>query len=98
MIDLTLFASTLRAPALDQPEKPDKGLFNGSCNRRACQVPGATYWNSSTRAHYCKTCAYMINRANPDVPGYPRVKLCQDVALRDESGRVIGRKDDHDGG
>jgi hypothetical protein len=50
------------APAL----KLDKGLFGGSCNRRACQRPGATWFNHSTRAHYCEDCAQAINRANPD--------------------------------
>jgi len=94
MIDPTLFAATLRAPALDQPEKPDKGHFNGSCNRRACQAPGATFWNPSTRAHYCRSCAGKINHANPEFPEW-RLK---DVALRDASGRVVGRKDDADVG
>lgn len=43
--------------------QPDKGLRNGSCNRTACQAPGATWYNLSTRAWYCGECAGMINWA-----------------------------------
>ncbi len=41
-----------------------KGLLNGNCNRTACQKPGATWYNKSTRAYYCEECAHEINRAN----------------------------------
>lgn len=41
----------------------DKGLKNGSCNRTACQKPGATYFNKSTKAYYCEDCARAINWA-----------------------------------
>lgn len=44
--------------------KPDKGLRGGSCNRTACQAPGATWFNQSTRAYYCEGCARDINRYN----------------------------------
>lgn len=27
---------------------PDKGMRGGSCNREACQAPGATYYNFGT--------------------------------------------------
>ena len=43
------------------PNKPDKGLKNGSCNRTACQKPGANYFNKSTRCYYCAECAERIN-------------------------------------
>jgi hypothetical protein len=46
--------------------KPDKGQFNGSCNREACQEPGATWFNDGTRKYYCRSCANGINRVNPD--------------------------------
>lgn len=49
-----LHASLLPNPAL-------KGVKNGNCNRQACQRPGATWFNSSTRAYYCKKCAAKIN-------------------------------------
>lgn len=41
----------------------DKGLKDGSCNRTACQKPikGASYYNKSTQAYYCKECADSIN-------------------------------------
>lgn len=45
--------------------KADKGLLNGSCNREACQRPGANFYNHSTMKHYCRYCAIEINRANP---------------------------------
>lgn len=57
------------------PIKPDKGLYNGSCNREACQKPGAVWYNSVTRAHYCAPCAREINRWNPE--GYNGKPLCE---------------------
>jgi hypothetical protein len=44
----------------------DKGLLNGACNRSACLDRPATWWNSSTRAHYCAKCARLINDFCPD--------------------------------
>lgn len=41
--------------------KADKGLKNGSCNREACQAPGANHFNRSTRLYYCAACAEKIN-------------------------------------
>jgi len=42
--------------------KSDKGVEGGSCNRTACQAPGATWWNPHTYAYYCGTCAALLNR------------------------------------
>lgn len=39
-----------------------KGKDGGNCNVTACQKPGATWWNISTRAYYCPRCADEINR------------------------------------
>lgn len=51
-------------------DKPsNKGKFNGICNRTVCFNHPAIYYNSSTRAYYCKPCARAINKANG-------VKLC----------------------
>lgn len=47
----------------DPPIQPDKGKYLGSCNRTACQKPGANWYNFVTRAHYCQPCAKMINYA-----------------------------------
>ena len=55
-----------RIENLNQPEKPDKGQYMGSCNRRACQAPHAVWFNRSTLRHYCEDCARAINKANPD--------------------------------
>lgn len=43
---------------------PDKGLKGGSCNRTACQAPGANYYNHSTEKYYCRRCAEDLNIAN----------------------------------
>lgn len=43
---------------------PDKGKQNGRCNVTSCQAPGATWFNHSTRAWYCRPCAMAINRVN----------------------------------
>ena len=47
----------------DPPLTPGKGLFDGNCNRTACQEPikGNNWWNIGTRAYYCQRCAYLIN-------------------------------------
>lgn len=41
-----------------------KGEYNGLCNRAICQQPGATFYNHSTRKHYCPSCAHTINEHN----------------------------------
>lgn len=47
------------------PNREDKGQFNGACNVTACQLPNsAVYFNHSTRAYYCVTCATAINNSN----------------------------------
>ncbi|SCW95463.1 hypothetical protein [Ancylobacter rudongensis] len=42
-------------------DSPLKGALNGNCNLSACQRPGAAYFNTSTRAYYCRSCAESIN-------------------------------------
>ena len=42
--------------------KSDKGFLGGSCNRTACQAPGAIWYNHSTQEHYCYNCAMDLNR------------------------------------
>jgi hypothetical protein len=45
-----------------EPElKADKGKKAGSCNRRACQQPGAVFYNRGSYAYYCGACARLIN-------------------------------------
>jgi hypothetical protein len=48
------------------PMPADKGLLNGACNRSACLARPATWFNSSTRAHYCEKCAHLINEYVPN--------------------------------
>jgi hypothetical protein len=66
-------------------ENHDKGLLNGSCNRSACQKPGAVYYNHSTRAYYCADCADMINKMNPEshqIYGHDLCTLPEEVASK----------------
>lgn len=48
----------------DKPVGQGKGKKGENCNRTACQAPGAYWYNHSTQAYYCRTCADLINRAN----------------------------------
>ncbi len=47
-----------------------KGKQDGNCNVTACQKPGATWWNTSTRAYYCLSCARDINYWSRRDEGY----------------------------
>ncbi|MDO8414843.1 MAG: hypothetical protein Q7S87_01380 [Agitococcus sp.] len=47
-----------------------KGKQDGNCNVTACQKPGATWWNTSTRAYYCANCASEINRWSKHDEGF----------------------------
>jgi hypothetical protein len=40
-------------------------LINRDCYRKACKQPGASWYNSSTRQYYCRSCALKINEFNP---------------------------------
>lgn len=45
-----------------------------TCNRSACKrelPPNDRWWNTSTRAWYCRSCAFAINRANDDLSPRP---------------------------
>lgn len=45
--------------------KIGKGVYKGSCNRRACQEPNAVWWNRGSYSFYCPSCAHKLNKANP---------------------------------
>lgn len=45
----------------DKPLTPEKGCFDGECNRRYCRSTAARYFNSRTHAYYCRTCAWKID-------------------------------------
>lgn len=55
-----------------------KGQFDGRCNRSACMDPivGANWWNTSTRAYYCKGCAQDINAFSFRAEG---IRICVEV-------------------
>lgn len=49
------------------PQTSLKGAYEGVCNRTACTTNlSALYYNHSTREHYCRECAKMINEMNPE--------------------------------
>lgn len=72
----------------DQPEKADKGEKGGSCNRHACQKPGAWWFNRSTERFYCEDCARLINDYPPTqrdsmrLYGDPRLCVPVDASCR----------------
>jgi hypothetical protein len=41
--------------------KENKGKRLGSCNRTACQQPGAFWYNRTMHSWYCTRCAHKIN-------------------------------------
>lgn len=55
---------------LDQPLKADKGQRGGSCNRQACQDPGANFFNRGSGYWYCESCAVELNHHNRDFRHY----------------------------
>ena len=54
-------SETIRDNVEEEKKKKMKGGRGLNCNRTACQKPPATYYNSSTRAWYCESCANMID-------------------------------------
>lgn len=44
----------------DGPDKPDKGVEGGSCNRSRCQCAPALWYNHGSYAWYCTDCAIDI--------------------------------------
>lgn len=44
----------------DGPNKPDKGLEGGSCNRTRCQSAPALWYNHGSHSWYCEDCRHDI--------------------------------------
>jgi len=51
---------------MNTPDPKLKGVEGGNCNRTACQQPGAIWYNTGTRAYYCRNCAITIQREAND--------------------------------
>jgi hypothetical protein len=49
------------APKNPNPDAALKGVQGGNCNRAACQMPKANWYNSGSYAYYCAPCAHRIN-------------------------------------
>lgn len=62
--------AVVREKAKIEERKELKGQKDGNCNVTACQRPGAYWWNTSTRAYYCTSCAREINRWSQHDEGY----------------------------
>lgn len=44
----------------DGPNKPDKGVEGGSCNRTRCQCSPAIWYNHGSFSWYCEECKDQI--------------------------------------
>lgn len=62
--------AVIKSNAAEKEKAELKGKRNGNCNVTACQKPGATWWNTSTRAYYCPHCAREINRWSKHDEGF----------------------------
>jgi len=70
----------LRYRQIGPDDFPDKGSHGGHCNIRACQKPGAYYYNDCTDSYYCSHCAHKLNKANRDSG--------RDICTYDEDGSM----------
>lgn len=76
-----------------------KGIYNGNCNRTACQKPGARYVSLFVRnAFYCADCASLINKAN-EADCMTMYGVCKGVINTDrlKDSEVVGRTRCHNG-
>jgi hypothetical protein len=63
--------------AYDGPDKPNKGLEGGACNRSLCQHEPALHYNHGSYAWYCFDCSIdigldVVNKAGWDRDWKPR--------------------------
>jgi hypothetical protein len=68
-----------------------KGKRDGNCNVTVCQKPGATWWNTSTRAYYCPHCASEINRWSRHDEGYEICFPSESMAIAAKAMFTDGR-------
>jgi hypothetical protein len=82
MMNATLERVRKRLKALKNARMPlpTKGKQMGECNRTACQHAPALFWNRSTLAYYCASCARKINEANTGELG--TAPLCKFVEVK----------------
>lgn len=62
-----------------QTKTDNVGAYQGVCNRTVCRKPNATWYNHSTQKYYCKGCAMLLNRVNPDAVQLFGHQLCTEV-------------------
>ncbi|MEO3386056.1 hypothetical protein [Mesorhizobium sp. CAU 1741] len=56
----------------DGPDKPDKGVEGGSCNRARCQASPANWFNHGSFAWYCDDCRIQIQFDHVNLRGWDR--------------------------
>lgn len=69
-------------------------VFNGECNRTACDRYGARYWNMGTYGLYCLPCSLAINRVNLQISPLcievkEKPKLEEHEAFKDKHGYYV---------
>lgn len=62
-------------PANENAHPKLKGKQGGNCNRTACQLPNAYYYNTGTGAYYCDSCAYDIGTHDMGLNLFPHLKM-----------------------
>ncbi len=80
----TNIGEILKANAKAAKKAALKGKQDGNCNVTACQKPGATWWNTSTRAYYCPHCASEINRWSRHDEGF-------EICFPSQSAAIVAR-------
>lgn len=65
-----------------------KGDIGGECNRGACNISPAIWYNTSTKKHYCQRCAFKINDLNNET-------VCVKVATINHDGDVVMLDTEH---
>lgn len=65
-----------------------KGVLGKLCYRSVCDNDEALYYNKSTKKHYCRSCASIINDANrADAYRFYGTELCQLSKEVDKDGK-----------
>ncbi len=84
------------------PDKADKGLEGGACNRQRCQARPASYYNHGSHRWYCADCARSIStdtvnarcwpqdhaRMFPGVPLHPMFETRAEMRFRAVRGAL----------
>ncbi len=68
--------------------KPNKGEYDGACNRTTCQSEyNVIFYNHSTQKYYCPACAHKINEVNPEAHSMYGHELCTIVSPEENDAK-----------